>query len=50
MPKKNQHSHVGDAFGYLMLGGGEHRYITRGVVTNGAAGGLHIAKTDFDVI
>jgi len=26
---KNQHSHVGDAFGYLMLGAGEVRNITR---------------------
>ena len=29
-PFKNQHSHVGDAYMYLMLGGGEHRQLTRG--------------------
>ena len=28
-PNKNEHSHVGDAYGYLMLGGGEHRVLTR---------------------
>lgn len=28
-PNKNEHSHVGDAYGYLMLGGGEHRQLTR---------------------
>jgi hypothetical protein len=28
-PNKNEHSHVGDAFGYLMLGAGEVRSITR---------------------
>ncbi|SVC31684.1 uncharacterized protein METZ01_LOCUS284538, partial [marine metagenome] len=25
----NEHSHVGDAFGYLLLGGGEHKRMTR---------------------
>tara|TARA_R110000868_G_scaffold9259_4_gene46599 strand:- start:122 stop:1672 length:1551 start_codon:yes stop_codon:yes gene_type:complete len=29
VPNKDQNSHVGDAFGYLMLGGGEHRRLTR---------------------
>jgi len=29
LPNKNEHSHVGDAYGYLMLGGGEHRALTR---------------------
>jgi hypothetical protein len=29
MPNKNEHSHVGDAFGYLLLGGGEHRRMTK---------------------
>lgn len=28
-PNKNEHSHVGDAFGYLMTGGGEYRNMTR---------------------
>jgi hypothetical protein len=30
MPNKDNNSHVGDAFGYLMLGGGEHRRLVRG--------------------
>ena len=29
VPFKNNFSHIGDAFGYLMLGGGEHRILTR---------------------
>jgi hypothetical protein len=29
-PNKNQHSHVGDAFAYALLGGGEHRKLVRG--------------------
>jgi hypothetical protein len=28
-PNKNEHSHVGDAFGYLLLGGGEHKRMTK---------------------
>ena len=28
-PNKNEHSHVGDAFGYLLVGGGESRNMTR---------------------
>jgi hypothetical protein len=28
-PNKNEHSHVGDAFGYLLLGGGEYNRLTR---------------------
>ena len=27
-PNKNEHSHVGDAAGYCLLGGGEHRSMT----------------------
>lgn len=45
-PFKNQHSHVGDAYMYLMLGGGEHRQLTRG------KNQVHkqvIAPTDFDI-
>jgi hypothetical protein len=53
-PNKNEHSHVGDAFGYLLLGGGEHKVMTRGrtVDTWGGAGpvsGQFTAGTDFDV-
>jgi hypothetical protein len=29
VPNKNEHSHVGDAYGYLVLGGGEHKRMTR---------------------
>jgi hypothetical protein len=28
-PNKNEHSHIGDSFGYLMLGGGEYNRMTR---------------------
>jgi hypothetical protein len=49
-PNKNEHSHVGDAFGYLMLGGGEHRRMTK---TPLGLSGQFIqqgnASTDFDV-
>jgi hypothetical protein len=50
-PNKNEHSHVGDAFGYLMTGGGEYRQLTRGSqLSNGK---IYIASSvtaaDFDV-
>jgi len=49
-PNKNEHSHVGDAFGYLMLGGGEHRRMTK---TPSLSGSGFVAQTqasvDFDV-
>ena len=46
-PNKNDSSHVGDAFGYLLLGAGEHRRMTRGV-NRGAFQGA-VAKTEFSV-
>ena len=47
---KNEHSHVGDAFGYLMLGGGEHKIMTRGHGGRyGSAGSQHQANVDFSV-
>ena len=46
-PNKNEHSHVGDAFGYLMMGGGEHKYITRG--RSAPSTGQYMATSDFDV-
>jgi hypothetical protein len=50
-PNKNEHSHVGDAFGYLMTGGGEYRQLTRGSRTS--SGQTFIAQTmtttEFDV-
>jgi len=51
-PNKNEHSHVGDAFGYLMLGGGEHKVMTRGYGGRyGAAGakGQYQANTEFSI-
>lgn len=50
MPVKNEHSHCGDAFGYLMLGGGEQRRLRRGTYGTTFAGGQTFsAKTDFNV-
>ncbi len=45
-PNKNEHSHIGDAFMYLMLGGGEHKALTRG---HNPKFRQSVAKTDFDV-
>jgi len=49
-PNKNEHSHVGDAFGYLLLGGGEHKRMTRSTQSHSST---IFAKTvinaDFDV-
>jgi len=48
VPNKNEHSHVGDAYGYLMLGGGEHRTLTRNA--NGRQQFKQFtAKSDFSV-
>ena len=48
VPFKNNFSHVGDAFGYLMLGGGEHRLLTRiNAQANETTQG--VAKLDFNV-
>lgn len=49
-PNKNEHSHVGDAFGYLLLGGGEYKRMTRQDTYNhGPNLSPVIAKADFDV-
>ena len=49
-PNKNMLSNIGDAYGYLMLGGGEYRKLTRSAPLNPAfAQGSFSAKTDFDV-
>ena len=45
-PNKNEHSHVGDAFMYLLLGGGEHKRLTRGGNKNFSAS---VASADFDI-
>ena len=50
-PNKNEHSHIGDSFGYLMLGGGEYNRMVR--PQNQGAGKTFQAQTivsgDFDV-
>ena len=46
-PNKNEHSHIGDAAGYCLLGGGEHRRMTRGNNTQFTKP-IH-ANIDFDV-
>ena len=46
-PNKNDHSHIGDAFMYLMLGGGEHRRLTRGNAARRMK--PSVAPLDFDV-
>jgi len=45
-PNKNEHSHVGDAYMYLLLGGGEHRALTRG---SNPKFRQSVATTDFDI-
>ena len=46
VPNKNEHSHVGDAYGYLVLGGGEHKRMTRRPMTWRQ---IPQAKIDFDI-
>jgi hypothetical protein len=50
-PNKNLLSNIGDAYGYLMLGGGEYRKLTRNpkLLPGISGGGTYQAKTDFDV-
>ena len=48
VPNKNQSSHVGDAYGYLCSGGGEHRRLVRGQ-RPGAVFEPAQAKMDFNV-
>ena len=45
VPYKDMHSHVGDATAYCLLGGGEHRKMTRKPQT----AGMTVAPLDFDV-
>ena len=46
-PNKNEHSHVGDALGYCLLGGGEHRRMTVRNVTRQQT--TQAKVLDFDV-
>jgi len=48
-PYKNNSSHIGDAYGYICLGGGEHRRLTRGVHRPGFNTEPVIANTEFNV-
>ena len=48
-PNKNEHSHIGDSFGYLMLGGGEYNRMTRAHSLGGRAPGMSVATMDFDI-
>ena len=49
VPNKDQNSHVGDAYGYITLGGGEHRRLTRGNARPPAFKGPVTAKMEFSV-
>lgn len=48
-PNKNEHSHVGDAFGYLLLGGGEHKRMTKSPLQASTIIAQTVAKSDFNV-
>jgi hypothetical protein len=48
-PNKNEHSHVGDAFAYLLLGGGEHKRLTKNNLGSGTVVVQTVANNDFDV-
>lgn len=48
-PNKNEHSHVGDAFAYLLLGGGEHKRMTKNNLSTGTVIAQTVASNDFDV-
>jgi hypothetical protein len=49
-PNKNEHSHIGDAFGYLLLGGGEHRRMTKTPLgVSGQFVGQAQAETEFNI-
>jgi hypothetical protein len=48
-PNKNEHSHVGDAFGYLLLGGGEHKRMTKSPFAQNTQIAQTVVNADFDV-
>ena len=48
-PNKNEHSHVGDAFGYLLLGGGEHKRMTKSPLQASTIVAQTVASADFNV-
>ena len=47
VPYKNEHSHVGDAYAYTMMGAGEHKLLTRGTARSHFQ--QFTAPMDFDV-
>jgi hypothetical protein len=49
VPDKGAHSHVGDAYGYMCLGGGEHRALTRNKHSNNKTVLAQTVVGDFDV-
>ena len=48
-PNKNEHSHVGDAFGYLLLGGGEHKRLTKSPLSASTIIAQTVASNDFNI-
>jgi hypothetical protein len=48
-PNKNEHSHVGDAFGYLLLGGGEHKRLTKSPLSASTVIAQTVASNDFNI-
>ena len=48
-PNKNEHSHIGDAFGYLMLGGGEHKRMTKSGLQQNTLISQTVVTSDFNV-
>jgi hypothetical protein len=48
-PNKNEHSHIGDAFGYLLLGGGEHKRMTKSALSQNTLISQTVVNADFDV-
>jgi hypothetical protein len=48
-PDKGPHSHIGDAYGYMCLGGGEHKALTRSRATATKTVVAQTVVGDFDV-
>lgn len=48
VPNKDQHSHIGDSYAYLLLGGGEHKRLVRGSYHSNR-GQTNIADLEFEI-
>jgi hypothetical protein len=48
-PDKGAHSHIGDAYGYMCLGGGEHKALTRNRSSSTKTVVAQTVVGDFDV-